>query len=174
MIYLASACIGYQITSISGPSGVGQIGGVLVDPQRFSVAGFWVEEYGRRRPYWPVLLSRSLRQIHGGRVFINGPEDINDPEDLPRLKQVLKIDYQIPGAKAVSTDGEYLGRAEDFSFSDEDFKIAHLIVKPPLARRLRKTRLHFPRGQIEKVSPRRIEIRVGPQAQLHSLPETAP
>ena len=174
MIYLASACIGYQITSISGLGNVGQIRGVLVDPQRFSVAGFWVEEYNRRRAYWPILLSQSLRQIHDKRVFINDLEDINDPTDLPRLKRVLKVDYQIPGTKVISTDDEYLGRAEDFSFSDEDFKIAHLIVKPPIHQRLRKTRLHFTRNQIEKVSRRRIEVKVGPQAQLHSLPETAP
>ena len=174
MIYLASACIGYQITSISGLSNIGQIRGILIDPRRFSVAGFWVEEYGRRPAYWPILLSQSLRQIHNQRIFINDLDDINDPADLPRLKQILKIDYQIPGVRVVSTDDEYLGKAEDFSFNDEDFKIIHLIVKPPLHQRLRRTRQHFTRNQIEKVSHRRIEVKVDPQAQLHSLPETAP
>ena len=172
MIYLASACIGYQITSISGLSNIGQVRGILIDPQRFSVAGFWIEEYDRRRDYWPILLSQSLRQIHGRRLFINDLEDINDPADLPRLKRILKIDYQIPGTKIVSSDKEHLGRAEDFSFNDEDFKIIHLIVKPPLHQRLRKTRLHFTRNQIEKVSRRQIEVRTDPAAQLHSLPDS--
>ena len=170
MIYLASACIGYQITSISGLNNVGQIRGVLIDPHRFSVAGFWVEEYQQRRNWWPILLSQSLRQIHSRRVFINSVEDFNHPKDLPRLKEVLKIDYQIPGKKVVSTESEYLGQAEDFSFSDEDFKIVHLIAKPPLTQRLRTTRHQFSRNQIEKIRGKSIEIRIGPQPQLGSLP----
>ena len=170
MIYLASACIGYQITSISSLNNVGQILGVLVDPHRFSVAGFWIEEYQQRRSWWPILLSQSLRQIHNRRVFINSVEDFNHPKDLPRLKEVLKIDYQIPGKKVISTEREHLGTAEDFSFSDEDFKIVHLIVKPPLAQRLRTTRHQFSRSQIEKIRGKSIEVRIGPQTQLGSLP----
>ena len=170
MIYLASACIGYQITSIASSNNVGQIRGLLIDPNRFSVAGFWVEAYQRRRKQWPILLSQSLRQIHNRRIFINDDEDFNAPEDLPRLKEALKIDYQIPGKKIISTDSKYLGKAEDFSFSDEDFKIIHLIVKPPLPQRLRTSRRQFGRNQIEKVRARSIEVRIGPQSQLSSLP----
>ncbi len=172
MIYLASACVGYQITSISSLENIGQIRGILIDPQRFSVAGFWVEIYSRRYRHWPILLSQSLRQIHNRRVFVNDLDDINSPEDLPRLSQTLKVDYQIPGKKVVSTEKEYLGKAEDFSFDSDDFKIIHLIVKPPLHRRLRKTRQHFTRNQIEKVSRKQIEIKIGLQTQLHSLPES--
>ena len=170
MIYLASACIGYQITSITGLDNVGQIRGVLIDPHRFSVAGFWVEEYQCRRNWWPILLSQSLRQIHSRRVFVNDAEDFNHPKDLPRLKEVLKIDYQIPGKKIVSTEREYLGKAEDFSFSDEDFKIMHIIAKPPLPQRLRTSRRQFSRSQIEKIRGKSIEVRISPQAQLGSLP----
>ena len=170
MIYLASACIGYQITSIASLNNVGQIRGILIDPNRFSVAGFWIEEYQRRHKQLPILLSQSLRQIHNRRVFINDEQDFNTLQDLPRLKEVFKIDYQIPGKKIISTDSEYLGRAEDFSFSDEDFKIIHLIVKPPLPQRLRTTRRQFGRNQIEKVRTQSIEVRIGPQSQLNALP----
>ncbi len=172
MIYLASICIGYQITSISSLDNIGQVRGVLIDPQRFSVAGFWVEIYSQHSKQWPILLSQSLRQIHNRRIFVNDLDDINLPEDLPRLRQALKIDYQIPGKKAVSTDKEYLGKAEDFSFDSESFKIIHLIVRPPLHQRLRKRRLHFTRNQVEKIGRRQIEIKVSPQTQLHSLPES--
>lgn len=174
MIYLASACIGYQIYSIATSNNVGQLRGILIDPQRFSVAGFWIEEYHQRRSYWPILLSKSLRQIEGRRVFINDISDFNAPKDLPRLKNILKIDYQIPNKRVISTEKEYLGKAEDFSFNDEDFKIIHLIVKPPLHLRLRKTRRHFTRRQIEKVAQKEIEICIKPQTQLHSLPENLP
>ena len=168
MLYLASACIGYQITSISSLANIGQITGILIDPHRFSVAGFWVEEYGQRQ--MPLLLSQSLRQIHSQRVFVNSEDDFNRPKDLPRLREVLEIDYQLPGKRVISTDKEYLGRADDFSFSDEDFKIVHLIVKPPLSQRLRTARRQFGRSQIEKIRSKTIEVRVGPQAKLGSLP----
>ena len=175
MIYLASACIGYQITSIATAENIGQIRGVIVDPYRFSVAGFWAEVYSRRSKQWPVLLSQSLRQIHNRRIFVNDLDDINAPGDLPRLRQVLKVDYQVPGKKVVATGGDYLGKAEDFSFNDEDFKIIHLIVRPPLHRRLRQTRQHFTRNQIEKIGRKQIEVKTGPQTQIHTLPgEVAP
>ena len=168
MLYLASTCIGYQITSISSLASIGQISGILIDPHRFSVAGFWVEEYGRRQML--ILLSQSMRQMHNRRVFVNSEDDFNLPKDLPRLREILTIDYQLPGKRVVSTDKEYLGRAEDFSFSDEDFKIIHLIVKPPLSQRLRTSRRQFSRSQIEKIRSKTIEVRVGPQTQLGSLP----
>ena len=168
---MASNCIGYKVISIASSNHIGQIRGILINPQRFSVTGFWVEEYNRKRNYWPILLSQSLRQIHGRRIFVNDTDDINAPSDLPRLKRVLRIDYQIPGKRIISSEKQYLGRAEDFSFNDENFKIIHLVVKPPLHQRFSKTRQHFTRSQIEKVSKNQIEVRISPQTQLHSLPD---
>lgn len=174
MIYLASACIGYQIASIASLNNVGQIRGLLIDPHRFSVAGFWVEEYQRQHKHWPILLSQSLRQIDEGRVFINDLDDFNDPQDLPRLRKILKIDYQIPGKKIISTDKKHLGIAEDFSFDDDNYQIVHLIVRPPLLQRLRTTRRHFRRSQIEKIRSKNIEINIDPLAQMKSLPNQLP
>lgn len=176
MIYLASSLVSYQVISLSSLQSTGRVSGLLVDPYRFSVVGFWVEVVKRLQPRaaLPLLLSQSIRQIDHDRLFINDAEDLNAPADLPKLKSILKIDYQIPGARIVSTDKDYLGRAEDFSFDEEDFKIMHLIVKPPLVQRLKTRQQRFHRNQVEKVGRRTIEVRVGLQTQRHQSVSTEP
>lgn len=169
MIYLASALIGYQVVSLADVKRIATVGGILIDPNRFSVAGLWVQT---RPNQWRLLLSQSLRQINQQKVIINDSSDLNEVVDLPALQPILKIDYQIPGKKIVSTQGQHLGRAEDFSFNDDNFQIMHIFVKPPLHRRLHRQRLQFMRQQIEKISDKKIEVNIDPHGQsLRSLPK---
>ena len=169
MIYLATECINMQIISIAISAEVGRVSGLLVDPFRFSVAGFWVAS---RKPV--IVLSKSVRQIEDTRLFINSEDDLNAPKDLPRLRNVFKYDYQIPGKKVISTEQEYLGRAENFSFDEYDCKIAQIIARPPLLKRLTNRRLHFTRNQIEHVKSKTIEVRVGLQTESMQRPALNP
>ena len=165
MIYLASEFIGYKIFSLSSLNEVGVIIGIIIDPYRFSVLGFWIETSSTKRNDWLILLSQSVRQIEAGKVLINDVSDFNKRQDLPRVKTMLKIDYQIPGKKIVSTNAENLGQAEDFSFKEDNFQITHIIAKPPLHQRFKLTKRHYTRSQIEKISRKSIEVNVEPQAQ---------
>ena len=172
MLFLASDFINYKVVSISTLSEVGQVAGILVDPYRFVVSGCWVKIlHSRRYQGEGFLVSSSIRQIDDQRVLINDVDDCSPAVDLPKLKPIFKIDYQIKGKRIISTEKATLGRAEDFSFNDQDFKIMHIIVNPPLLQRLRLTQKRYHRQQIEKIDHKSIEVKVGPQTQsIQSLP----
>ena len=165
MIYLASDFMGYKVISLASESDIGQINGILIDPYKFTIAGFWLETFMKGYQAYPILLTQSLRQIDRRRIFINDTNELNEPEDLPKLNEVLNIDYQMIGKRIVSTTKNYLGRIEDFSFDDYNFDVVYLVVKPPLYHRLTQSRLQFSRGQIEKVSNKEIEVNVSPQTE---------
>ena len=171
MIFLASDFIGYKVVSISTFSEIGQVEGILIDPYRFVVAGFWVKLiYDNAHRKEDFLVSSSVRQVDDQRLLINDIDDCSQLVDLPKLKPILKIDYQIKGKRVLSTEKTPLGKAEDFSFNDQDFKIMHVIVNPPFLQRLRVTQKRYHRRQIEKIDHQGIEVRIGPQTQSITLP----
>ncbi|MCY4088677.1 MAG: hypothetical protein OXF49_00910 [Candidatus Saccharibacteria bacterium] len=171
MLYLANQFLQCQVISLETLKIIGHINGILVDPYRFEVAGFWIQPYTKNYKHWPVLLRQSMRQFDDQKVYVNSIHELNSPLDLPKLKQILEEDYQIPDKKIISTDQKTLGIAENFSFHSESFKIMHVIMKPPIHRRLSKSRQQFERRQIEKITPKIIEVNINPKKQrLQSIP----
>lgn len=172
MIFLASDFIDYKIVAISSLSEIGCVTGILVDPYTFTVAGFWMKlHHSPQKKAHHFLVSNSVRQIDDQRLLINDIDECCTPDDLPKLTETFDIDYQVCGKRVVSSKQVYLGQVEDFSFHDQDFKIMHIIVKPPLLQRLKITQKRYSRRQIEKIDHRKIEVKIGPQAQsVQSLP----
>ena len=165
MIYLASNFINYPVFSISALGVIGQIEGIIIDPYRFSVSGFWVSLANKTSNSEKILVTTSIRQISVDKILINDVSDIHNIEDLPKLKKIIQFDYQIPGKRVIATNKQYLGSASDFSFNSEDFKITAIMAIPPIYQRLRIDSRHFNRSQIEKISPSEIKVNTNPKTE---------
>lgn len=169
MIYNASSLIGKPVVSIRLNASIGQISGVLVDPNRLSVAGLWVKTNTNPEPL--LLLNEDIRQLTSQRAIIDDQQQLAEPSDLPKLKAILTINYIIVGKKIVA-NGRKIGIAADFNFNNETYQVSHIVGRPAGLQRLRMSQLTFERRQITGIDDRQITVDIGPQTQ--KLPSLGP
>ena len=162
MIHAASQLIERPVYSLQQTSHVGEISGLLIDPHRLSLAAFWVKDKKRRRNFLVVI--DDIFGLDINHLVINHPQDLTLPGDLPRLAEVLEIDYQIPGKKIIANK-KVLGIASDFGIGDDNYQVRYIAGQARFWHKLRGGNLRFMRQQIKKINDRSIEVKSGPSAE---------
>lgn len=162
MIYSASSLVGKSVISIRLSSSIGQIEGILIDPNRLSVAGLWVKTNTQPQPL--LLINEDVRQLTSQRAIIDDHNQLTEPTDLPKLEPILNANYVIPGKKIVA-DNRKIGVAVDFHFNNESYLVSHIVSRPAGLRKLRLSQETFERRQIKEIDDRQIVVDTGPQAQ---------
>lgn len=160
MIILASKVIGKPILTIRTGRSVAAVTGVLIDPFKLQVAGFWVQK-GAKTKESLLLLSQDIREFTMRGLIIDDAASIVETEDLPRFKEIFEIDYQIPGKKVVSGRRKH-GKATDFGINTANLQIASITGKPSLTRMLGSTSFSFARKQIKSINDGAIEVSDSP------------
>lgn len=169
MIYSASGLVGKPVVSIRLNANIGQISGVLLNPDRLSVAGLWIKT--NANPQLLLLLNEDVRQLTSQRAIIDDHNQLAEPGDLPKLKSILATNYIIPGKKIVA-DGRKIGVASDFNFNNDTYLVSHIIGRAAGLQRLRMSQLSFERRQITGLDNRQITVNIGPQAR--KIPSLGP
>lgn len=169
MIYSASSLVGKPVASIRLNAEIGQISGVLLDPNRLMVAGFWVRTQAQPQL---LLLVEDIRQLTSQQVVIDDRQQLVEPSDLPKLRSILAINYLIPGKKVVAGSRK-LGIAQDFNFNNTTYVVSHIIARASGWQRLRVAQLSFERRQITGLDDRKIMVDIGPQTQAITSPNPA-
>ncbi len=160
MIILASKVIGKPVLTIRAGRAAATVTGVLIDPFKLQVAGFWVQK-GAKAKGSHLLLSQDIREFTMRGVIIDDTASIVETDDLPRFKEIFEIDYQIPGKKVISGRRKH-GKATDFGINTATLHIASITGKPSLTRMLGSTSFSFARKQIKSINDSTIEVNDSP------------
>ena len=158
MRLIASKFIGSSVCTIRAAAKVGQVIGLLIDPNKLTIAGLWVSTKQHKQDQ--LLLSQDIRTIVPAKqqVIIDDLKDLDLPAEFARLKSILDVDYQIPGKKVIQNN-KTIGQAIDFGFSIDHYRITNIVVQPRLLRRLQLTHLNFGRQQIKTINDRSIVVK---------------
>ena len=159
MRLLASSFVGSGVYTIRLTSKVGHVTGVLLDPHKLTIAGFWITS--KKLQDHQLLLVQDIRTLvpEKRQIIIDDLKDLSSAEELPKLKTILEVDYQIPG-KRVTQAKKRIGRAIDFGFSEaSSYQVTNIVVKPPLLRRFNLAQLNFTRRQIQAINDNEIVIK---------------
>lgn len=166
MIFLASRFIGKPILSIRAGHPIGSVTGVLINPHKLKVDAFWVQVGAITDN--KILLSQDIREIGIKGVVINDLHDIADADNMPRLEELIKIAYEIPGKKVLERSHR-IGTAVDFGFNDKDMSVVSILVKPKLAGRLRNAQKTIHRSQIKSIDDSSIHVSTAPKKERAAI-----
>ena len=154
--------VGKTVIGLNNHQRIAQISGVLVNPYRLTVVGFWVKP--RYQSTDLLLLSEDIRQLTSQRALVNDQSVLTSASDLPKLSRIIEIGYSIVGKKIVG-DQRQLGRAIDFNFHNTSYEVSHIVGRGNRWQRLKMTQLMFSRSQIIRVDSHQIIVDIGPKRQ---------
>lgn len=154
-LLLANTLAKGQVFSIRSAGPIGKIIDLLINPNNLKIEAFYCKT--RAASHTQLLLTQDVRQVLVKGLIIDDHEHLSDPDDLPRLKQVLDIDYQLINKK-VRQGNRKLGTVTDFVIDQQTFFITKLYVQPGLLKRLDTSQLVIARQQIVEVNDDEIVV----------------
>lgn len=127
----------------------------VINPHNLKILGWWCSAPGGRRL---ILLSDDVRETMPNGLAVNNEEDLSDPADLVRHKEILDIKFELMD-KLVRTKRQKLGKVSDYSYNDGLF-VQKLYVAKPLHKVLSaEDTLVIDREQILEVTDKYILVR---------------
>jgi uncharacterized protein YrrD len=113
MLIEAKKLIGLPIAALDVASKIAEIQKILVDPNSGNVLGFLVSAGGLFSPK-KIVSAVDVREWDPNGLITDSVENLVDPKEIVRVKEVLDQKIDLFGMKAKTKKGKNLGNIEDF------------------------------------------------------------
>jgi uncharacterized protein YrrD len=106
-----------------------------------------------------VILMRDIRQVARDCIVIDSFEEIEDANEIVRLKDIVERDFEPVGKSVISESSQKLGRVEDYTINLETYMLQKLYVHQSLMKSIMFNNLVIDRTQIIDISPKHFTVR---------------
>jgi sporulation protein YlmC with PRC-barrel domain len=127
----------------------------IINPNNLKIEGFYCQENSTRKTL--VLLSQDIREILVQGIVVNDLDALTEPEELIRLKDILKVNFELLG-KVVITGKERVGKVGDYAVDIDSMFIQKLYVSQSVFKSFSGGNLGIDRSQIIEITDKRIVI----------------
>lgn len=135
---------GHPVAKITNP---------IIDPFKLEIAGFYTTH-----PTENILLVRNLRELNRKHVMIDDTDTFSSKNELPRLTEVLEINYELKGKHVVTHSKKRLGKIEEYIIDTVSFQIQKIHVSQPIWRSLGGSLLIIDRKQVIEVNDKTVTV----------------
>jgi len=156
MFQLSKSFINRPLLSLRTGSPIGIAVRPIINPSNLKIEGWYVEEHHNKDPM--ILLAKDLRDIIVRGLIVDDSDVLARPNELLRLQDVLKIDFQPIGKAVISNHRRHIGKVGDYAVEMDSLFIQKLYVEQSLFRSLSDGQLSIDRSQIVEISPKRIVV----------------
>ncbi|MGI9027748.1 MAG: hypothetical protein ACR2FM_02805 [Candidatus Saccharimonadales bacterium] len=156
MLKLYESTPGTPILSLRTGGPIATLISPIINPNNLYLEGWHVEDNRSRQPL--VLLSNDIRDVLPQGFVVNDHEVLAAADELIRLKEVLKLEFNLLGLKVTSENGTRYGKVNDYAFETKNFFIQKLYVNQSLVKNFNGGTLSIDRSQIVEVTDKRVVI----------------
>lgn len=172
MLQLSQSIMNQPVMSLRTGAEVATAIRPIVNPNNLKIEGFYCEDrFHKGQPL--ILLTQDIREHLAQGFVVNDHEVLASPEDLVRLKDVLTIDFQLPGKQVMTVKKQRIGKITDYALESTTFYIQKLYAAQPLLKSM-SGQLSIDRTQIVEVTDKKIVIQEILDPIKSSSPVTAP
>ena len=158
MLVLRDQFLNVPLMSLQTGSRLGTTYQAIVDPRRLQVVAFYCS--GPHIDIKPAVVHTSdIRELGTMGIIIDSSDKIMDPEELPRLLEIINFNFQLEGKPVVEENGHKVGKVATYTLDTTTFYIAKLHIQPGLLQSLTLTEILIDRSQIISVDDKKIVVR---------------
>jgi sporulation protein YlmC with PRC-barrel domain len=129
----------------------------IINPDNLKIEGFYCDDGTSAKLL--VLLTQDIRESIAKGYIVNDYQSLTDPDELIRLQNILKINFQLLG-KAVYTDGgKKIGKVDDFAVESSSMMVQKIYVSQSILKSMSVGQLGIDRSQIVSITDRKIVVR---------------
>ena len=172
MLQLSKGLIGQPVMSLRTGSEVARIVTPIINPNNLKIEGFYCQDRFHKGAL--VLLSQDIRDVIKQGVVVNDHDVLAEPDELVRLKDLLKINFDIMGKPVFTVSKEKVGKINDYATETETMYIQKLYVGQSLLKSFSGGQLSVDRTQIVEITDKKVVIGELLKPQKSAAPATLP
>ena len=130
--------------------------GPIINPNNLFIEGWQVVD--NRSGEKLILLSKDVRDIIPQGIVVDDHEVLTRPGELVRLKNTLKLKFDLVGLRVTSESKRNYGKVTDFAFETTNFFIQKIYSTETILKKLSGGSLSIDRSQILEITTKRIII----------------
>lgn len=115
------------IISISDGEQLGKVKGLIINPEKFSVDFFTVEEEN-----WQVSVRaipfKKIIGIGESAMMVEQSDSVIDLNEIPFINQLINKQVHLIGSQVLTRKGDLLGEISDYFFNDENGQLDTLLI----------------------------------------------
>ncbi len=160
MLINASQLSGCPILSLHIGGEIARVTEPIVDPNTLKIIAFQLEgKLLNGEDVGSILPCDSIREFSRMGMIVDSIDEFVDQDDILKIRDVLKLNFALPGLKVVTTKKEKLGKVLDYTVDVETWVLQQLIVQRPVMKSFFDPQLIIPRKQIVEVDDYKIIIK---------------
>ena len=128
----------------------------IINPNNLKIEGFYCQDSKSRHVL--VLLAQDIREDAAQGFLINDYDVLSDPDELVRLKDVIKTNFTLHEKLVVTDTKRKLGKVTDYAYDSSTFYIQKLYVGQSLIRSFSGGQLSVDRNRIVEITNKKIVV----------------
>lgn len=156
MLQLSASLLNKPILSLRTGRPVATAVTPVINPNNLKVEGFYCVDSQNKKQL--ILLYQDIREIIPDGFIVNDHDVLAEPEELVRLKDVLKLHFELPGKQVETIGKEKIGKVSDYAVETETMFVQKIYVSRSIFKSLTSGSLSIDRTQINEITTKRIII----------------
>lgn len=159
MLISSTKFIGCPVLSLHVGGQIAQVTELIIDPRSLKLIAVRVEGPMIRDDVGDILPIESVREFSKAGIIIDSTDDLAQDDDIVKIKEVLKLNFNLKGLKVITRKKAKLGKVSDYILRSDTWEAYQLIVQRPLVKSLLDPELIISRSQIVEVDDYQIIVK---------------
>ena len=168
MLQLSKALINRPVLSLRTGTQVATTTLPLINPNNLKIEGIYCQDRFEKQQL--ILLYQDVRDVLPQGIVVNDHDVLSDPAELVRLKDIIKLHFELIGKPVVTVSKEKVGKVTDYATEIETMYVQKIYVGQSLLKSFTGGSLSIDRTQIYEITTRRVVI----NDLLNASPASAP
>jgi uncharacterized protein YrrD len=156
MLCLSGSLLNKPVLSLRSGGPVARVISPIFNPRNLKIEGFYCDDHRSKQA--SVLLYQDIRELSTRGFIVNDHDVLAQPEDLVRLQEILKINFELLGKHVETVSKEKLGKVTDYAVETTTMYVQKLYLSQSFLKNLAGGSLSVDRSQIVEVTNRHIII----------------
>lgn len=159
MLVNASNLLGCPILSLHVGGQIARVTDLIIDPDNLSLLAVRVDGPLVDPAEGDILMMSSVREFSRAGMIVDSNDEFVRGEDIVRVKEVLKLHFELRGLKVVTKKKAKLGRVEDYVLQSQTWSVRQIIVRRPIMKSLIDPELIIDRSRVIEVNDYQVVIK---------------
>ncbi len=157
MLLLSQSFIDRPVLSLRTGGPIATITSAVINPNNLKIEGFICQDRVEKKKQL-ILLTQDIRDIIAQGIVVNDHEVLAKPDELIRLKDILKVNFVLIGKPVVTVSKSRLGKVSDYAADDTSLFIQKIYASQSVLKNLSGGSISVDRSQIVEITNRKIVV----------------
>ena len=156
MLQLSGTLLNRPVMSLRTGTQIATATTPIINPTNLKIEGFYCSDRFDNRQR--IMMYQDIRDIIPQGFVVDDEENLSDPEELVRLKDLMNMQFELLGKQVETVSKQKVGKVSDYAVETTTMFVQKLYASQSILKSLTGGSLSIDRNQIQEITDKKIII----------------